>query len=193
MAQQYAFQVGEDKYNYKYYPSTFEVNGKPIYKCRRGTDEANTDYCLWLYKSADGHRVAAEAARSSGDPVNTSQPKFRTLDPLEDILEATGAMYWQWFDDAKAEWKGKMNFYTYQGPGGTRALGAGPEEEPADHNMTGPPAASSSAPTGPPVKSPPTGPGMPLPPPITPPPAKAAPVGREAPADDLEEDSQLHG
>ena len=98
------FQIGEDRYGYKYGSTKMRANSVPLYKCIRGTDQNCDERCLWLYKSFDGHWIATEAPKISTDPINTGNPKFRTLHPLEDI-RAGRELQWQYFKEQ--HWSGK--------------------------------------------------------------------------------------
>ena len=106
------FQVGEDRYGYKYRSTNMRANAAPVYQCIRSTDETCEQKCLWLYKSSDGHWIATEALKISTDPINTSNPKFRTLHPVEDI-RAHRELQWQYFMAQTLEWEGSMTFTTY--------------------------------------------------------------------------------
>ena len=64
------FQIGEDRYGYKYRLSKMRANGWPVYQCIRSADPNCAVKCLWLYKSSDGHWVATEAPKTSLDPIN---------------------------------------------------------------------------------------------------------------------------
>jgi hypothetical protein len=106
------FQIGEDRYGYKYRRSNMRANACPVYQCIRGKDENDEMKCLWLYKSVDGHWIATEAPKTSLDPINEGAPMFRTLDPVEDI-HVRQQLQWQYFKPQTWEWEGSMTFTTY--------------------------------------------------------------------------------
>jgi hypothetical protein len=106
------FQIGEDRYGYKYGSTKMRANSAPVYKCIRGTDQNSVVNCLWLYRSSDGHWIAIEAPKTSLDPINGGQPTFRTKDPVEDI-RARRELQWQYFEKRTSEWEGSMTFSTY--------------------------------------------------------------------------------
>ena len=106
------FQIGEDKYGYKYRSSNMKANGSVVYQCIRATDNNAHADCLWLYKSHDGHWIATEAPKTCTDPVNQGQPKFRTCEVEHDIREPKW-LQWSWFDTVRHTWKEKMGFQTY--------------------------------------------------------------------------------
>ena len=105
-------QIGEDRYGYKYRSTKMRANTALVYQCIRCTDQNCDEKCLWLYKSLDGHWIATEAPKISTDPINTGNPKFRTLHPVEDI-RAGRELQWQYFKEQTLEWEGSMTFTTY--------------------------------------------------------------------------------
>ena len=106
------FQIGEDKYGYKYRSTKMRANSSPVYQCIRTTDVNDTVKCLWLYKSGDGHWIATDAPKTSSDPINGGTPTFRTTVPVEDI-RVRQALHWQYFKPMTLEWEGSMMFETY--------------------------------------------------------------------------------
>jgi hypothetical protein len=106
------FQIGEDKYGYKYSASTMKVNGSPVYQCIRSSDINDATKCLWLYKSSDGHWIATNAPKTSSDPVNGGIPKFRTTEPV-DCIRVRQMLYWHYFKEATEQWEGSLPFETY--------------------------------------------------------------------------------
>ena len=106
------FQIGEDKYGYKYRSTKTRANSSPVYQCIRSADVNDTVKCLWLYKSGDGHWIATDAPKTSSDPINGGTPKFRTTVPVEDI-RVRQALHWQYFKPMTLEWEGSMMFETY--------------------------------------------------------------------------------
>jgi hypothetical protein len=109
------FQIGEDKYGYKYSASTMKVNGSPVYQCIRSSDVNSLVRCLWLYKSSDGHWIATDAPKNSSDPVNGGIPKFRTTEPV-DCIRVRQMLHWHWFKEATEQWEGALPFMTYPMP-----------------------------------------------------------------------------
>ena len=109
------FQIGEDKYGYKYSASTMKVNGSPVYQCIRSSDVNSLVRCLWLYKSGDGHWIATDAPKNSSDPVNGGIPKFRTTEPV-DCIRVRQMLHWHWFKEATEQWEGALPFMTYPMP-----------------------------------------------------------------------------
>ena len=107
----FLFQVGEDKYGYKYQGTKKRANGSMVFQCCRAASDSTHD-CLWLYKSHDGHWIATEASTDCADPINNGQPKFRTCEVVADIT-ANQWLQWSWFEASTLEWKGKMGFQTY--------------------------------------------------------------------------------
>ena len=106
------FQIGENKYGYKYRSTEMRANSSPVYQCIRTTDVNDTVKCLWLYKSGDGHWIATEAPKTSSDPINGGTPTVRTPVPVEDI-RVRQALHWQYFKPLTLEWEGSMMFETY--------------------------------------------------------------------------------
>jgi hypothetical protein len=106
------FQIGEDKYGYKYGSTNMRANSAPVYKCFRGTDQSPVGNCLWLYRSSDRHWIAIDAPKTAEDPINGGQPTFRTQDPVEDI-SVRQTLQWQYFENRTLEWAGSMTFSTY--------------------------------------------------------------------------------
>ena len=158
------FQIGEDRYGYKYRLSKMRANGWPVYQCIRSTDPNCAAKCLWLYKSSDGHWVATEAPKTSLDPINGGTPTFRTVNPVEDI-RARQQLQWQYFKPQSLEWEGAMTFNTYPMaaptammgtrrdlPQGSTAAGSGsratPEETGASSDPPGTDAAAPPAAAG---------------------------------------------
>ena len=109
---QSVFQIGEDRYGYKYRMSKMRTNGCLVYQCIRGKDQNCSEKCLWLYKSADGHWIATEAPKTSKDPINGGDPMFRTKNPVENI-NVQQQLEWQYFKPQTLEWEGSMTFTTY--------------------------------------------------------------------------------
>ena len=103
------FQIGEDKYGYKYRLTKIRANNAPVYQCVRSTEPGCMVNCLWLYKSADGHWIATQAPKTSNDPINEGTPTFRTKDPVEDI-RVRQTLQWQYFKPESVEWEGAMSF-----------------------------------------------------------------------------------
>jgi hypothetical protein len=106
------FQVGEDKYGYKYRPTNMHANASPVYQCIRCTDPNCMVKCLWLYKSVDGHWIATEAPKTSDDPINGGMPTFRTAGPVENICRYQ-TLDWQYFKTRTLEWSGALTFVVY--------------------------------------------------------------------------------
>ena len=108
------FQIGEDKFDYKYMRSKKTVNGQLVYRCIRGIKLGDTTNCLWLYKSSDGHWIATEAPPDCKDPVTSGEPKFRTQVPVHDIARP-GLLLWCWFCASNIDWiqESGMQFRTY--------------------------------------------------------------------------------
>jgi len=106
------FQIGEDKYGYKYRLTKMRANGSPVFQCIRSTEPGCMVKCLWLYRSADGHWIATEASKTEDDPINEGTPTFRTKDPVEDI-RVRQTLQWQYFKPESVEWEGAMSFETY--------------------------------------------------------------------------------
>jgi hypothetical protein len=106
------FQVGEDKYGYKYRSTKMRANSSPVYQCIRTTDVNCMVKCLWLYKSADGHWIATEAPKTSDDPINEGMPTFRTAGPVDNICRYQ-TLDWQYFKTHTFEWEGAMTFAVY--------------------------------------------------------------------------------
>ena len=106
------FQVGEDKYGYKYRPTNMHANGYPVYQCIRCTDPNCMVKCLWLYKSVDGHWIATEAPKTSDEPINGGMPTFRTAGPVENICRYQ-TLDWQYFKTHTLGWEGAMTFVVY--------------------------------------------------------------------------------
>ena len=104
------FQIGEDKYGYKYGLTNMRTNSAPVYKCLRGTDQSPVGNCLWLYRSSDWHWIAIDAPKTAEDPINGGQPTFRTQDPVEDI-SVRQTLQGQYFENRT--WAGSMTFSTY--------------------------------------------------------------------------------
>ena len=68
---------------------------------------------LFIFKSLDNHWIAVEALASSCDPVSDGKPKFRTVQlGIGDIADPNDVQ-WQWWDEDNLEWKGSMQFHTY--------------------------------------------------------------------------------
>jgi hypothetical protein len=106
------FQIGEDRYGYKYGSTKMRANSAPVYQCIRGTDQNCVVNCLWLYRSSDGHWIAIEAPKTSLGPITEGDPTFRTLDPVEDI-HVRQQLQWQYCKPQTWEWEGSMTFTTY--------------------------------------------------------------------------------
>jgi len=107
------FQIGEDKYGYKYRLTNKRSNGAPIYQCCCSTEANDNANCLWLYQSQDRHWIATEAPKTCRDPVNEGQPKFRTIEQVRNIEEGQW-LQWAWFEASSLSWwKDQMGFQTY--------------------------------------------------------------------------------
>ena len=106
------FQIGEDRYGYKYRLAKKGSNGAPIYQRCRSTELNDNIICLWLYQSHDGHWIATEAPKTCRDLVNEGQPKFRTIEQVRNIEEGQW-LQWAWFEASTLSWKDQMGFQTY--------------------------------------------------------------------------------
>jgi hypothetical protein len=109
------FQIGEDKYGYKYRSTKMRANSSPVYQCIRGTDQNCVVKCLWLYRSSDGHWIAIEAPKTSSNPINEGHPTFRTEDAVEGDIHVQRELQWQYFKETEEEfvWEGSMTFTTH--------------------------------------------------------------------------------
>jgi hypothetical protein len=109
------FQIGEDKYGYKYGSTNMRANSAPVYKCFRGTDQSPVGNCLWLYRSSDRHWIAIDAPKTTEDPINGGQPTFRTKDEVEGDIRVQRELQWQYFKETEEEfvWEGSMTFTTH--------------------------------------------------------------------------------
>jgi len=98
------FQVGSDNYKYRYGDSNMEVNGKPVYKCCRGTETSAPGFVLWLHCAQDGSWVAREAKNNNPQPVKGGKPVFRTQSTNIDDISVPGSIDWQWWNAENDTW-----------------------------------------------------------------------------------------
>ncbi len=98
------FQIGSDNYKYIYSDANLQINGKPVYRCRRGVETSPDGYVLWLHRTAQGHWIAREAKRDSAEPVQEGRKVFRTQGNNIDDIGAPGSVAWQWWDTEENKW-----------------------------------------------------------------------------------------
>ncbi len=88
------FQIGSDKYQYIYSDANLQINGKPVYRCRRGVETSPDGYVLWLRRTAQGHWIAREATSDSDEPVQEGRSSAHsgiTLMTLELLVRLRGS------------------------------------------------------------------------------------------------------
>ncbi len=90
------FQIGEDKYSYKYSRTAMACNGYPMVAPAQ-VAPPNDVLCLW--RNHQGRWVAVRTDADGMDPVNSGVPVFTTSSTdIDDVSEAQ-TVEWQWYDE----------------------------------------------------------------------------------------------
>ena len=109
----YEFQIGEDKYGYKYSMTEAQCEDEPVYERSRGTsDFAQPHQQVLFLAKYNGQWTASLGSPGCALTIVFShlQPVFRTSVAADDPREP-GMHEWMFWDGSI--WRGHMRFKTY--------------------------------------------------------------------------------
>ena len=93
-----SFYIGRQQNGFLYRRTNGRVNGRPIYKCVRGSDPANRNRLYYLFTERDGCLYAVEDNADATDPVANGTPQFRSVHPIDEVEQDGYQIEWQQYD-----------------------------------------------------------------------------------------------
>ena len=98
------FYIGRPTNGFLYSPSNLNVNGKTIYRCRRGSDTRDNQNIYFLFTDREGHLVAVEDDANSQNPVSTGREQFRSITPIPNVEQDGMQIQWHQWDEGQWQW-----------------------------------------------------------------------------------------
>ena len=96
--------IGKQQNGFLYRRSNLTVNGKPVYRCMRGSDPQNNDWLYFLFTDEEGHLVAVEDRANSNDPLTNGREQFRSTTPINNVEQDGLQIEWHQWDDNQWQW-----------------------------------------------------------------------------------------